>query len=335
MFFPIKETKEELLALEKAHPVMIPRLRWLQAIKANPAIDTASLVAITNTTEFEMDRWAALYRFGGIDLLVSPKTVLAHSPVKKFSDHAKDSLRELFLHHEGQIGRQLWIEFAQCLNSPAPDAGCITFGDFKAFNAQFKNWRRTDCQTYIQDVIRYAYEKVGRRDVYSGLLAFYRKKGVTGTIMSQYLVSQGWKAYLFMPDTENPDDKNPAHTQKYREALRTKKWWGVPITDFVVNYNPTVGGTVTTPTDPIGIRRLAALANVPFAACVFTEGKHTGILSEGSILEVHWKSISEQNLLNAEYQKFQVQPLYEKTNLLDFDWKEGIFVVPPDTPTIT
>ncbi len=336
-FFPIKETNEELLALEITNPTAILRLRWLRALKSNPSLSSSALVVITGVNEFEMDRWAALYRFGGIALLLSPQTQLtiATGARKTFSDHALDSLRELYSHHEGQIGRQLWIDFTRCQNSQATSAECLAFGDYAAFEAQFKNWRRTDCQTYIQDVIRYAYEKTGSRSVYSGLQAFYRRNGVTGTVMAQFLVSQGWRAYLFMPDTENPSDSKPEHTQKYKEAVRTKKWWNVPLAGFIVNYNPTIGMGTTTPVDPVGVRRLAALADVRFAACVFTNGLHTGILSEGNILEVHWRSVSEQTPVGVDYQQFQSQPLYEKTNLLDFDWKEGIFVVPPDTPAIS
>ncbi len=336
MIFPIKETEAELIGLEQKHPLMIVRLRWLRVLKSNPTINLQDLVNVTNTTEFEMDRWASLYRFGGIDLLLNPLSLMTvHTTQSKtFGDHAKDMLQELFVSHEGQIGRKLWIDFDNCRNNKTSETDCALFGNYKDFDTKFKNWRRTDCQTYIQDVIRYAFEKTGRRDLYNGLLAYYKKNGVTGTIMAQYLVKQGWKAYLFMPDTENPLDNNNEHTKKYRDALKTNKWWDVPLSGMIVNYKPTLGKTNTTPIDSDGTRKLAALAKVKFAACVFTKGIHTGILSEGSILEVHWKSISEQTTVDASYQTFQQQDLYEKTNLLDFGWIEGIFIVPPGSPVI-
>ena len=334
--FPIKETVEELLALERKYPAMAKRLQWLRSLKTNPNISVQSLVNTVGATEFEMDRWAALYRFGGIELLVNPKTILNTSAIqtKTFSDHAQDMLRELYANHKEQLGRQLWIDFDNCRTNKPSGTDCVRFEDYKDFETQFKNWRRTDCQTYIQDVIRYSYEKTGRRNIYDGLLNFYKSNGVTGTIMAQYLVKQGWKAYLFMPDTEQPSDSNAEHTQKYRDAIKTNSWWKVPLAGFIVNYKPTNSGTSgATPITSDGKRKLAALANVKFAACVFTKGIHTGILSEGNILEVHWKNISEQSKIDAKYQGFQTDgegKLYESTNLLDFSWIEGIFVIPPD-----
>lgn len=44
--------------------------------------------------------------------------------------------------------------------------------------------------------------------------------------MAEYLVKNGWKAYLFMPDTENPDETDRkdynSHKQMYQLALKSK-----------------------------------------------------------------------------------------------------------------
>lgn len=109
------------------------------------------------------------------------------------------------------------------------------------------------------------------------------------------------------------------------------------MSGFIVNYKPTAvtekGKTIAKPTplDTDGKRKLDALVNVKFAACVFTKAIHTGILSRGKILEVHWKNISEQSTVDKKYQTFQEGQLYESTDLINFSWLEGIIVIPPDS----
>lgn len=224
MIFEIKETVEQLLALERDNPSMANRLRWLRTLKTNPTISVRELVALTGVSEYEMERWAEFYQFGGIEMLLNKQTVTDRSAQSgTFSEHAEYEMLKLFNNHPEQLGRQLWVDFDNCRNNKPSGTECSLFGNYNNFETQFKNWRRTDCQTYIQDVIRYAYEKIGRRDLYDGLLRFYTaRKFTNGTVMAEYLVKNGWKAYLFMPDTENPSDKNAEHTQKYKEAFRTK-----------------------------------------------------------------------------------------------------------------
>lgn len=343
--FAIRETTQELSALERQNPAMGSRLRWLRMLKIGSNLSPNTLVNQTGVLEYEMDRWAALYQSGGVQLLLNPLTLLEDTvaQAKTFSDHAEDELKKLRDENAGQLGRKLWIDFDFCRRGKPKDSTteCSLFGNYKDFEAQFKNWRRTDCQTYIQDVIRYAYEKIGRRDLYNGLLKFYKTRDLTnGTVMAEYLVKNGWKAYLFMPDTEQPFDDNKDHTTMYKTALKTETWWKVPLSGFIVNYKPTIdtemGRHIAKPTalDEGGKKKLAALANVKFGACVFTGARHTGILSRGEILEVHWKNISEQRVIDEKYRGFQTYDegkLYDSTPLIDFGWVEGIIVIPPDS----
>lgn len=338
--FEIKETAEQLLELEKKHPQMANRLRWLRALKTNPTISPALLVAQTGATEYEMDRWAEFYQFGGIELLLNPQTLLERSAsgAMTFSEHAEFEMLNLYNNHPDQLGRQLWVDFDNCRTNKPSGTQCDLFGDYRNFDQKFKKWRRTDCQTYIQDVIRYAYEKIGRRDLYDGLRAFYKSRNlVNGTVMAEYLVKNGWKAYLYMPDTENPYDADQAHVKMYDLAQRTKLWWKVPLAGFIVNYNPTVTNkngirvAKPTPLDADGKRRLDALANVKFAVCVFTGARHTGVLFRGKVLEVHWKTISGHSTVDDEYEVFRDERLYEATDLINFGWAEGIIVIPPDS----
>lgn len=343
--FPIKETVEELISLEKDNPLMVTRLRWLRALKTNPSATPDSLADKFGTTVVEMERWALLYQYGGITMLLNPLTLLERSAAlgMTFSEHAEKKMLELFVNHPNEYGRRLWLDFEACkAGTPTKSyTDCSLFANYNDFAAEFGNmtkWTRTDCISYLQNVIRYALEKTGRRADYKTINFAY------GTKMAKNLVALGWRAYLLMPDAVNPYDKNADHTKKYQTAVKTKKWWEVPLTDIIVNYKPTTvyedGTTVAAPTvlDSAATRKLGALANVKFAAGVFTNGIHTAIFARGKILEVHWRNVSEQNTtVPGQYQVFQSSPnasLYQATNVIDFDWLEILLVVPPDSSVV-
>lgn len=220
--FAIRETIQELLALERQNPSMGSRLRWLRILKIGSTISPTALVNQTGVPEFEMDRWAALYQFGGIQMLLNPQTLLSRSGLqaKTFSDHAEDELKKLYGEHPKQIGRQLWVDFDNCRKNKPSDTECSLFGNYKDFESQFKNWRRTDCQTYIQDVIRYAYEKIGRRDLYNGLLNYYAaRKFTNGTVMAEYLVKTVGR-HICLCRTLN---SLPMKTQSIRKNIKRRR----------------------------------------------------------------------------------------------------------------
>lgn len=341
MRFPtITETPAELAALERRNPLMLKRLRCLRLLRANPMLSISTVADQLGVTESEIERWGGLYTLGGIKLLLDPRTVADRQAAQKltFSEHAENKMWDLLKAHQNQLGRQLWVDYESCVKTGQPKPGgapCTTLQPYQEFAAKFNSWYRTDCQTYILHVLKYAYEKIGRRDIYTGLhRQFTNPKNTTGTVMAKYLVQNGWKAYLFLPDTDNPSDRSPKHTAMYRSTLKTKTWWGVPVTDFIVNYNPTptTGTQTPTPKDAAGMRKFEALSGVRFAVCVFTEGLHTGLFSKGMIYEVHWRSLSEQSRVdNPNYAPFYVSPLYEHTALWGFAWLEGVILVPPDS----
>jgi hypothetical protein len=337
----IRETPAELAALERQNPLMLGRLRWLRLLAANPRLDVGAVADQLGVYEYEIERWAALYTAGGIGLLLNPRTI--HSrvtlPDLTFSQHAENRMWDLLKSHADQMGRQLWIDFNECKTTGSNRRGkyeCNLFEPYKDFEAKFKDWYRSDCQTYILDVLKFAYEKTGQREVYRGLMGAFKKEGTTGTVMCKYLVRNGWKAYLFMPDTDNPSDGKSAHTKMYKNSLKSKTWWGVPLTDFIVNYNPTselMGGVKEkTKQDEAGKRKFDSLSNVGFSVCVFTEGLHTALHSKGMIYEVHWDVLSEQSRVdNPNYTRFYASELYERSPLWGFGWLEGIIVIPPDS----
>ena len=353
MSFPfIQETVSELNDLERQHPLMLNRVRFFRWVKTNPSVRIEDVVDIFGLNYHEVERWARLYQFGGINLLLHPRTVLDPRARQglKFSEYAEIRTLELFKQHDNQIGRQLWVDYQHCKNNqPSPDqyaVKCEYFNQYTDFEANHKNWYRTDCQTYILDVLRYAFEKIGRKDLYTGLSAAFKREGTTGTVMAKYLVKNEWRAYFFMPDTVNPNDGDEEHTKKYENALKTKNWWGVPITDFVVNYRPTTQmrsnakvhpGERIEPikVDSNGYSNLHTLESALFGVCVFTAGIHTALFSKGMIYEVHWRGISDNvfnNPVGTGDRLFGRSSLlmYGDTAISPAGYIEGIVVVPPD-----
>ena len=75
---------------------------------------------------------------------------------------------------------------------------------------------RTDCITYVMNVLAYAFEQTGRSDLGAGVRANSKK----GTKLAQYLVAQGWAAYYWNPDTRNPRFGGSEHPISYQKAKR-------------------------------------------------------------------------------------------------------------------
>jgi hypothetical protein len=325
MPFPaIYESITELTALEVAYPVMARRLHVLQMFKRNPNETSGNVADGLGVFEYEVERWGRLYQVGGISLLLNPQTLLdpQDSQNLTFSQYAEIRTLDLFKEHNNQIGRELWKLFERCKKGDPKASSCEYFAPYADWEAKYKNWYRTDCQTYIFDVLKYAFEKIGYRKLYTGLLAAFKKEGTTGTVMAKYLTQIEWKAYFFMPDTVNPKDGNAEHTRMYEKVLKTRTWWGVPITDIIVNYDPTSGTK-----DAEGDRKFNVLSTALFGVCIFTKGLHTALLSKGKIYEVHWTGISS-NQFNSPVGSGD--SLYGRTDLKGFDWIEGVVVIPPD-----
>lgn len=335
-----QENATELLALERSHPLMVNRLRFFRILASNPMSDVSMLVNQLGVPKFEMQRWIELYKLGGIDLLLDPRTLLDDPPTgKTISDYGEEELLRLYNNHPRQLGSAVIADLRSCKKTGKPSGktylpDCSLFQPYKDFETQIKDWRITDCFTYIKDVLRYVYEKLGQPKTFTALNAADR-----GTVLAQKLTALGWKSYFCMRDTENPYDTDiedaRQHVKKYKEVVKTKKWWNVPVSGVIVNYLPNSNTRLNpkiTELDKDGKRKYDALANVRFGICTFTEGRHTGLFSRGEIYEVHWASLSGQSKIeNPNYTFFYQETLYEKTVMKDFGWEEILLTIPPDS----
>lgn len=164
----------------------------------------------------------------------------------------------------------------------------------------------TDCITYVQNVIRHAYEQSGKADIGQNLRGY-----TEGIPLANYLVQSGWVAYYWNPDVRHPRDGGSEHAFSYQQAVKTGKYYGVKVNGFVVNYNLQTATRAT----PNNDRVYQALSMVKFAYGIARGGKHTFLFSYGMVYEVHWDQIGPS--------------LYGRTPFYTYQWLSGLLLVPP------
>lgn len=72
----VREDRQQLLMLEKQQPTMIPRLRMLQALQANPALNLDQYAEMNGRSLPVVARWWDLYQEGGLQTLMDPRTTV-------------------------------------------------------------------------------------------------------------------------------------------------------------------------------------------------------------------------------------------------------------------
>jgi RHS repeat-associated protein len=228
------------------------------------------------------------------------------------SDYAYEKMIDLYNNHEHEVGRE--------------------------FSGNKNGRKDTDCITYIGHVLEYAYTKIGRKDIAQKIPPLKEK----GTDLAAYLVSLGWKAHYFNPDTKEPRDGDRYNNHKYSAYLAqvNKKYYGVALSGWIINYNRTNKTTKTEyvwiplipnpfpwiPVIPIphpitvsndNLAVFNRLTKAKFAVGIARGGDHTFLLSFGEVYEVHWDQEKDK--------------LYEKSPFYDYQWLSGMVVTPPES----
>jgi len=157
-------------------------------------------------------------------------------------------------------------------------------------------------------------------------------KSKKGTEFAKYLQTIGWKGIYWNPDVDNPFDDSNEHPYSYAIAKKTKTYYGIPISDFVINFRPTpvysnnppwwkvweskkLDKNKMTQNDVAGLTKLKG---VRFGFGAARGGRHTFLYGSGSIYEVHWVGIGI------------LGNLYEKSPFEDYGWLSGVLMVPPE-----
>jgi hypothetical protein len=132
----------------------------------------------------------------------------------------------------------------------------------------------------------------------------------------------GWTVLFFAPDTRHPDEKYE-QMKRYQNdvittALKHRRYMGVPIDGFVLDYRPThlPNESEQTPKNPTA---LDALNHVPFFVGLARGGFHSFVGSNGRVNEFH-RTYEPGGLSKRAI---------EETPLSRFDWNSGLILVPP------
>lgn len=217
-----------------------------------------------------------------------------------FSTYAENKMWDLLKSHDDEVGSH--------------------------FTGDRKGRSLTDCITYVRKVLIYAYEQVGNKEIADAI----RKTPADGVPLALYLTSIGWHAHYWNPDVKNPRDKDSEHPVSYKKVLATGKYYSVPVSGLVVDYNkqdktpkkelvtapsPSVPRYVDVPADNMKI--FERVSKVKFACCLARGGMHTFLFSYGMVFEVHWMEEGTR--------------LYERSAFYAYGWNSGLLLTPPDS----
>lgn len=201
---------------------------------------------------------------------------------------------------------------------------------YKSDPGKYKGFTRTDCTTFVLNVLEHTYTELGRADIAKNLRNSRDTRGLDtnpkfyGDLLFKKLVNiHGWKGIYCTPDKYHPNDGNEEHPFATHSVLKSCQYAGVPVDFTVLNYNP------TPKTDPnfqklidymgeqkLNVLDLTVLRNVKFGVGMSSKGMHNWLFSQGSVYEVHWRGIGSN--------------LYEIRKLLNFPWNSNLIIVPPD-----
>lgn len=205
--------------------------------------------------------------------------------MSKFDDYALEKMLDLVATSDKQVGSKY----------PGNKAGLA----------------QTNCIDFVTKVLVYAYEKVGNKAV----AAEVRKRVDKGTELAKYLVEQRtWRAHYWNPDVHHPRDLDDEHPYSYKQAVKHKKYYKVPLAGCIIDYNPT---PMTKGETKPKTTALNAFTLVPFSVGIARGGYHTFLVSYGQVYEVHWDQASDS--------------LYEISEFATYPWLSGIVVIPPKT----
>lgn len=140
-----------------------------------------------------------------------------------FSDIAYIKMIELSSDTKNKVGREL----------------------YKANPGKYKGFTRTDCTTFVLNVLEHTYTELKKPDIAKNLRNSLGTRGADtspkfyGDLLFKKLVNtHGWKAIYCTPDRYHPNDANQEHTFATHSVLKSCHYAGVPVGYTVLNYKP-------------------------------------------------------------------------------------------------
>lgn len=209
--------------------------------------------------------------------------------------------------------------------------------NFDSIIARF-GLEETSCIGYVEKAMKLGYEKTGMSGDWKQIWSNVRDE--RGDLLAKALVQRGWLAIYYNPDVNHPEDDGPPgsqaykdaseHTHSYKIAKENKKYYGIKISDMLLNYYPTQISSSPdnrevvryyrkpdTPTPETKVPK--KFSELPFGFIIGRGGSHTAMIIKGKIYEVHWDVGFYLN-----------DPLlFDKTDFInEWVWNSGVIVVP-------
>jgi hypothetical protein len=153
--------------------------------------------------------------------------------------------------------------------------------------------------------------------------------------LSQYLVTQGWKAHYWNPDVYNKRDGDLEHKISFVNVLNTGNYYNVPLSGLIVGYNkqekfkeerppwywPFGDGVKVSTEDPANVAVFQDLKKAKFAVGINKGATHCFLMSYGIVFEVHWRN--------------EGPGLYGEADFYGYEWNSGIVLTPPDSSFVS
>jgi hypothetical protein len=203
-----------------------------------------------------------------------------------------------------------------------------TPSDNAVFNTQKTTYglKVMSCIGYLLEAGKLGHEKTSASADWKAILKSLSQG--KGTTLAKGLEKAGWLGIYYNPDTKNPFDKNhptidwKEHPFSYSIAKQKRQYYGLKVYDLVVDYRPTESfydGTPVSESEQTiqNTTKIDTLTSIPFGFINVRGGKHTAILIDGEVYEVHW----DEGCTSSH--------LFDKVNFRnDWNWLSGIIHIP-------
>ena len=172
--------------------------------------------------------------------------------------------------------------------------------------------KQSSCVEWALEVTGAAFRAVGRGSVWSRIYSTTVANGAKGTVLAKQLILfDSWTGIYWNPDSAKAADGSDEHPYSAHIAKKKGTYYGIPVKDQILNYNPAYGSSTTD--DNSGIDKLK---KVPYWVGCARGGSHVFCGTRGHVSEFHWDAHpTDRNAI-------------ELVELETYAWLSGIIVVP-------
>jgi len=263
------------------------------------------------------DEQSALLSPNGQANPIQLRTANGGNPVVQLSNDPKDVIANPDEYEFGEVAAAYAQDMDQEQSALIDKQG---YGDYTGTHSDEskrdgKRLKKTDCTTYVLDILRAAFNAVGKGKEWDETFAdAQRNSGSTGfkgtELMKSLQSKMGWVGVYWAPDSKSSDGEH-----SYSAAIANSKgtYYGIDVDKdkAVTDYRPEDSRDAE-------MGNMNKLRQIAFGVLAARGGSHMAMIVGGAVYEVHWSSSSDDH------------NLFEDTDLADWGWGSGAIVMPPD-----